>query len=49
MPKTVRRFTCAKCGEKFHIKRYAGHWLRFMPPRFCPGCGEPAGREKASK
>ena len=41
------RFRCRRCGTSFHIKRYANnHWIRYMPPRFCPGCGQPAGKEE---
>ena len=38
-PGRVRNFKCAVCGESFHIKRYNAHWVRYMPPKFCPMCG----------
>lgn len=43
-PRTpVRRFKCQHCGVSFHIRRCVdSQWRRFMPPRFCPGCGKEA-------
>lgn len=40
MASRTRNFKCPNCRESFHIKRYNAHWVRFMPPRFCPMCGE---------
>lgn len=44
-PRTpVRRFKCERCGTNFHIKRsVGGHYVRYMPPKYCPGCGEEVG------
>lgn len=36
----AKNFKCPSCNESFHIRRYNSHWVRFMPPRFCPMCGE---------
>ena len=44
-PRTpVRRFRCPHCKTSYHIKRCVdSQWRRFMPPRYCPGCGEEVG------
>ena len=40
-PRTpVRRFRCPHCKTVFHIQRNNnGHYVRYMPPAYCPGCG----------
>ena len=36
----VRRFRCPHCKTVFHIQRNNnGHYVRYMPPAYCPGCG----------
>lgn len=46
----VRRFKCARCGTAFHIMRCDnGHYVRYMPPKYCPGCGEPVKEETCSR
>lgn len=50
----TRNFKCPSCNESFHIKRYNASWVRFMPPNFCPMCGERvddarSGRKEHSK
>ncbi|MBQ1450066.1 MAG: hypothetical protein IIZ12_03930 [Eggerthellaceae bacterium] len=40
MASRTRNFKCPNCRESFHIKRYNAHWVRYMPPNFCPMCGE---------
>lgn len=46
----VRRFKCPSCGTNFHIKRSInGHYVRFMPPKYCPGCGEPVKEGSCSR
>lgn len=39
--KELRYFRCPHCEKKFYIKHNEtnSQWRRFMPPRFCPGCG----------
>ena len=40
--KRWRKFACPECGEQFHIVMrvdYSGHWVRYMPPNYCPKCG----------
>ena len=39
--KRLRKFACHGCGERFHIVRAdsSGHWVRYMPPNYCPCCG----------
>ena len=33
-------FRCEKCNVTYYIKkRDPALWVRFMPPRYCPGCG----------
>ena len=38
--KQGKNFTCPNCGGCYHIKRKKGDWMRYMPPAYCPGCGE---------
>lgn len=40
MARQTKNFKCHSCNESFHIRRYNAKWVRFMPPMFCPMCGE---------
>ena len=36
-------FRCGSCKTRFYIKfkdRTHGEWTRYMPPAYCPRCGE---------
>ena len=45
----AKNFKCPTCRESFHIKRLNSHWVRFMPPKYCPMCGCEVERKKVGE